>query len=142
METVPAELHETLDEFRRRYDPEGAEGYQPTRDGPNALLVHELGLDDFLASRFAIVGTPGECRQQAKALAATGVRRIVFAPGARDSDSAYDRITNALLGPSCPRHGRYPFLHTSLIKCFWHAGILCVYDHDSYGPYWGGPSYA
>ena len=98
MRTVPPELHEPLNEFRQRYDPEGAEGYQPSWDGPNARLVHDLGLDDFLAERFAIVGTPAECRDQVAALEAAGVSRIVFAPGARSADSMYERIAGVLVG--------------------------------------------
>jgi alkanesulfonate monooxygenase SsuD/methylene tetrahydromethanopterin reductase-like flavin-dependent oxidoreductase (luciferase family) len=73
------------------------EGYQPSWDSPNANLVRELGLDEFLAERFAIVGTPAECRDQATALEAAGVNRIVFAPGARDSDTLYARVAEALL---------------------------------------------
>ena len=96
MKTVPLELHEPLNEFRRRYDPEGAEGYQPSWDGPNARLVHDLGLDEFLAERFAIVGTPAECRHQVAAVEAAGVSRIVFAPGARSADSLYERIALSL----------------------------------------------
>ncbi len=97
MATVPAEFLEPLSEFRKRYDSEGMEGYQPSWDSPNANLVRELGLDEFLAERFAIVGTPAECRDQATALEAAGVNRIVFAPGARDSDTLYARVAEALL---------------------------------------------
>ena len=96
MKTVPPELHEPLNEFRQRYDPEGTEGYQPSWDGPNARLVHDLGFDEFLAERFAIVGTPAECRRQVAALEAAGVSRIVFAPGARSADSLYERIALSL----------------------------------------------
>jgi hypothetical protein len=57
LETVPVEFHGALREFLARYNPEGMEGYHPSWDSPNARLVHERRLDDFLAERFAIVVT-------------------------------------------------------------------------------------
>lgn len=97
LETVPVEHRDALLEFQRRYDPEGFEGYQPSWDGPNARLVAELGLDDFLAGRFAIVGTAEECREQVAAIEAAGVTRIVFAPGSRGSETLYERLADALM---------------------------------------------
>ena len=67
---VPAELHGPIAELKRRYS---------TRPGAaDAALVDELGLFEYLARRFAIYGTPDECRAQALAAKAAGLRRVMF----------------------------------------------------------------
>jgi 5,10-methylenetetrahydromethanopterin reductase len=67
---VPAELHGAVAELRRRYSP---------RPGAaDAALVEELGLFDYLSRRFAIYGTPAQCRAQALAARAAGLRRVMF----------------------------------------------------------------
>lgn len=67
---VPAELHPAIAELRRRYT---------TRPGAaDAALVDELGLFDYLSRRFAIHGSPDECRAQMLAARAAGVRRVMF----------------------------------------------------------------
>ena len=40
--------------------------------------MEELGLFDYLARRFAVYGTPAECRAQMAAAQATGLRRVMF----------------------------------------------------------------
>jgi 5,10-methylenetetrahydromethanopterin reductase len=96
-ETIPEGHRTAVAELRQRYDPRGFEGYQPSWDGPNARLVSELGLDEFLAGRFALVGSPDEIKSQAATLGAEGVSRIVFAPGGRDAGVAYERLAAALM---------------------------------------------
>lgn len=67
---VPAELHEPMRELRRRYS---------TRPGASdARLVSELGLYDYLAGRFAVVGTPEECLTQIRAARDAGLKRVMF----------------------------------------------------------------
>ncbi len=67
---VPAELHENVRELRRRYS---------TRPGEaDARLVSELGLYDYLAGRFAVVGTPDECLTQVRAARDSGLKRVMF----------------------------------------------------------------
>jgi len=67
---VPAELHDEIAELRRRYS---------TRPGAaDAALVDELGLFDYLARRFAIHGTPADCRAQMLAAQAAGLRQVMF----------------------------------------------------------------
>ncbi len=67
---VPEEFHEPLRELRRRYS---------TRPGDaDARLVSELGLYDYLAGRFAIVGTPEECLAQMRAARDAGLKRVMF----------------------------------------------------------------
>ncbi len=67
---VPAESHSAIVELKRRYS---------TRPGAaDAALVDELGLFDYLARRFAIYGTPDECRAQMAVARAAGLRRVMF----------------------------------------------------------------
>jgi 5,10-methylenetetrahydromethanopterin reductase len=67
---VPEALHAPLRELRRRYS---------TRPGAaDAALVSELGLFDYLAERFAICGTPCECRDQLLRAKAAGLERVMF----------------------------------------------------------------
>ena len=67
---VPVELHGAIGKLRRRYS---------TRPGSaDAALVDELGLFDYLSRRFAIHGTPAECRAQMLAARAAGLRRVMF----------------------------------------------------------------
>ena len=67
---VPEALHEPVLELRRRYS---------TRPGDaDATLVDELGLFDYLAGRFAVLGTPEQCLEQLLAAHAAGLRRVMF----------------------------------------------------------------
>ena len=67
---VPAELHGAVAELKRRYS---------TRPGDaDAALVDELGLFDYLSHRFAVYGTPEECRAQMLAAGSAGLRRVMF----------------------------------------------------------------
>jgi 5,10-methylenetetrahydromethanopterin reductase len=67
---VPAELRAAIGELRRRYS---------TRPGAaDAALVDELGLFDYLSRRFAIYGTPVQCREQMLAAQAAGLNRVMF----------------------------------------------------------------
>jgi alkanesulfonate monooxygenase SsuD/methylene tetrahydromethanopterin reductase-like flavin-dependent oxidoreductase (luciferase family) len=66
---VPPELHAAVGELRRRYS---------TRPGAaDAALVDELGLFDYLSRRFAIHGTPADCRAQMLAARAAGLKRVM-----------------------------------------------------------------
>ena len=42
----------------------------------NAELVDELGLRDYLLSRFAVAGTPEECRARLRELEAMGIENL------------------------------------------------------------------
>jgi alkanesulfonate monooxygenase SsuD/methylene tetrahydromethanopterin reductase-like flavin-dependent oxidoreductase (luciferase family) len=67
---VPEELHEAVFELRRRYS---------TRPGDaDAELVDELGLFEYLAGRFAILGTPDDCLDQLLTAHAAGLKRAMF----------------------------------------------------------------
>ncbi len=67
---VPAELHGAIAELKRRYS---------TRPGDaDAALVDELGLFDYLSHRFAVYGTPDDCRAQMLAARSAGLGRVMF----------------------------------------------------------------
>ena len=67
---VPGDLHAPMRTLRERYS---------TRPGDaDAALVDELGLFDYLASRFAIYGTPEQCLEQLMVAREAGLRRVMF----------------------------------------------------------------
>ena len=93
MATVPEELRPRIEELRARYD----ETQHVVWDGDNARLVDELGLTEYLAERFAIVGTPTECREQVAALDREGVTCLVVPAVDRDPDGLLERLAHAIL---------------------------------------------
>jgi len=70
LQGVPEEYHAKIMELRHRYS---------TRPGDaDAALVDELGLFEYLASRFAIYGTPDQCLEQLLRAHAAGLKRVMF----------------------------------------------------------------
>ena len=67
---VPEELHEAMQAIQGEYVPAEHEQVGDTR---NAAISDELGVTDYLADRFAVVGTPDECRAKAAQVGAAGV---------------------------------------------------------------------
>lgn len=72
---VPREYRAPLRELIKRYRTE--EHADPGFKG-NGALVKELGLTEFLAGRFAVVGTASECAEQLRALEKAGVSRVLL----------------------------------------------------------------
>jgi 5,10-methylenetetrahydromethanopterin reductase len=72
---VPGRLVPALEELRRRYD---TRHHVEPGESPNARLVDELGLTDYLVDRFAVVGTPDDCARKVIALRDAGVANILF----------------------------------------------------------------
>ena len=66
---VPPELHEAMQMIQGEYVPSEHEQVGQTR---NAALSDDLGVTDYLADRFAVAGTPEECRAKAAQIAASG----------------------------------------------------------------------
>jgi 5,10-methylenetetrahydromethanopterin reductase len=64
---VPDELHEPIRRMRREYVA-----------NTNPGLIDRLGLTDFLASRFGLIGTPDDIIAQLQALEKAGINRVVF----------------------------------------------------------------
>jgi alkanesulfonate monooxygenase SsuD/methylene tetrahydromethanopterin reductase-like flavin-dependent oxidoreductase (luciferase family) len=86
--TVPEELRPKVVELQRRYDPTK----HVIWDGPNAALLDELGLTDYLAGRFAIVGNEEECLQQIEDIAKTGISTVVISGTGRDPEGVIERV--------------------------------------------------
>lgn len=71
---VPDELQEPVLELVRRYDTRVHEVW----DGQNRALSDELGITEFLADRFALVGTPDQCVDRLRALQAAGLHQVIL----------------------------------------------------------------
>ncbi len=67
---VPEQLHEAMMAIQGEYVPAEHEQVGDTR---NAAISDEFGVTGYLAERFAVVGTPAECREQARRIAASSV---------------------------------------------------------------------
>lgn len=93
MSSVPDLHKDAVLELQRRYDPTK----HVTVGGPNAQLVDELGLADYLAERFGIVGTPDECRTQVEALREAGVAGVLAPAVDRDPDGLLRRIAATVI---------------------------------------------
>ena len=72
---VPEELREPVAVLQREYVPAEHEQVGKTR---NASLTDELGLTDYLADRFAVVGTPDECLEKVRAIRDSGVEVLLI----------------------------------------------------------------
>jgi 5,10-methylenetetrahydromethanopterin reductase len=71
---VPPEFREVLDRIHHGYS--YREHQKPGANTTNARLVNESGLEDYLAGRYAIAGTPDDCLERLSELEQMGVRKI------------------------------------------------------------------
>ena len=71
---VPEALRGPLSTLYREYVPAQHELLGQTR---NATLSDELGLTGYLADRFAVAGTPAECREKTRAIQQAGVEVLI-----------------------------------------------------------------
>lgn len=71
---VPEHLHGPVLELVSRYDTRVHEVW----NGQNADLSDDLGLTEFLADRFALVGTPSECIERLSGLRDAGLRQVIL----------------------------------------------------------------
>lgn len=71
---VPEELQEPVLELVRRYDTTQHEVW----DGANRVLSDELGITDFLADRFALVGTPEQCIERLRSIRDAGLHQVIL----------------------------------------------------------------
>ena len=72
---VPEELQESVMALQGEYVPSEHEQLGDTR---NAALSDELGLTDFLADRFAVAGTAGECLAKVRTIQDAGVDNLLI----------------------------------------------------------------
>lgn len=73
---VPPHLHAAMRELGARYDPAF---HCAPGDSPNAVLIDELGLTDYLIDRFTICGTPDDCIERVLSLNRAGVTKFLMA---------------------------------------------------------------
>ena len=86
---VPDELQESVMALQGEYVPAQHEQLGETR---NAVLSDELGLTEFLADRFAVVGTPEECLEKVRSIQDTGVDNLLILAISSDSDNIIRRF--------------------------------------------------
>jgi 5,10-methylenetetrahydromethanopterin reductase len=72
---VPLELVPAVQRLAREYR---SQEHQAGAGSFNARLVDTLGLTEYMTGRFALAGTPQECIDQARAVAACGVRGLML----------------------------------------------------------------
>ena len=93
---VPEELRESIAVLQREYVPAEHEQLGRTR---NAVLSDELGLTDYLADRFAVVGTPDECRKKVRSIEATGIETLLITAIGPRPEEIVRRFGEEVIGP-------------------------------------------
>ncbi|MBI4524626.1 MAG: LLM class flavin-dependent oxidoreductase [Deltaproteobacteria bacterium] len=71
---IPPEYLDAIRKLNQQYDFRAH--LKSGTETANTRLVQELGLEDYLADRYAVVGTVEECREKISQLAARGVENI------------------------------------------------------------------
>ena len=78
-----------------------------TADNPNARLIEELGLREYLTEHFGVFGTAADVRERLRALSTAGVSRLWGAYVLGDLDDFFDRwrlgVTEAPAGATTSR---------------------------------------
>jgi 5,10-methylenetetrahydromethanopterin reductase len=96
---VPAELHERLGEYQKRFD--YSEKGTSAQNGP---LMDELGLTDYFTERFGVVGTPAEVVERLRQLERMGVTQVSMASHNRGLKGVPDSVE--LIGEQVLPHMR------------------------------------
>ena len=86
---VPEYLHEAVMALQGEYVPLEHEQLGDTR---NAAISDELGLTEFLADRFAVVGTPEDCLAKVRTIKEAGVDNLLILAISSDSDNIIRRF--------------------------------------------------
>ena len=93
---VPPHLREPITILQQEYRPAEHEQTGPTR---NAALTDELGLTEYLATRFAIAGAPDECRQKARQIFAAGANTLLITAIGPSPDTIISRFGQEVIAP-------------------------------------------
>ena len=93
---VPEELRESIAVLQREYVPTEHEQLGQTR---NAALSDELGLTEYLADRFAVVGTPDECREKVRSIEAAGIETLLITAIGPQPEEIVRRFGEEVIGP-------------------------------------------
>jgi 5,10-methylenetetrahydromethanopterin reductase len=86
---VPEHLQEAVMALQGEYVPSEHEQLGDTR---NAAISDELGLTEFLADRFAVVGTPEDCLAKVRTIEDAGVDNLLILAISSDSDNIIRRF--------------------------------------------------
>ena len=93
---VPPHLREPITILQQEYRPAEHEQTGPTR---NAALTDELGLTEYLTTRFAIAGAPDECRQKARQIFAAGANTLLITAIGPSPDTIISRFGQEVIAP-------------------------------------------
>jgi 5,10-methylenetetrahydromethanopterin reductase len=92
---VPDEIRPRLEELVARYQIAHHEEHGEVLR--NAPLVDELGLGEYLAARFAVVGTPEDWVRRIRSLERLGVKKLAFACMTADKQSFVDKLVGQVM---------------------------------------------
>lgn len=95
---VPTDLIGPIQELIRRYDPTDHEIHY----GRNADLSDELGVTDFLADAFGLIGTAEECRAKLQRLERVGVHGVILPAIGPDPMDLIHRVGRDLIPALAP----------------------------------------
>ncbi len=93
---VPEEFREAVSILHREYQATEHEQVGQTR---NATLTDELGLTDYFADRFAVAGTPEECRAKSRAIFDAGVDALLITAIGPSPESIIRRFGEEVIAP-------------------------------------------
>ena len=93
---VPEELREAVSILHHEYEAAEHEQVGRTR---NAVLTDELGLTDYFADRFAVVGTPEECRAKTRAIFDAGVDVLLITAIGPSPETIIRRFGEEVISP-------------------------------------------
>jgi 5,10-methylenetetrahydromethanopterin reductase len=91
---VPPDLHERIRGLQREYDAH----HHEIAGGDNAALTDRWELTEYLRDRFAIAGTPDDCRAQLRRAVAAGARQFVITGFVPDPASLARRFMGEVAG--------------------------------------------
>lgn len=93
---VPEELHEAVLTLHHEYRAAEHEQVGRTR---NAALTDELGLTDYFADRFAVAGTPDDCREKTLSIFSEGVDALLITAIGPSPEGIIRRFGEEVIGP-------------------------------------------
>ena len=93
---VPEEFREAVSILHHEYQAAEHEQVGQTR---NATLTDELGLTDYFADRFAVAGTPEECRAKSRAIFDAGVDALLITAIGPSPESIIRRFGEEVIAP-------------------------------------------
>lgn len=92
---VPKELRSAVRTLKKEY---AFHEHEMTDKRANAELVDRLGLREYLLNRFAVAGTPAECRERIEELGAIGVGNLRISAHVPDKPAFIERWGREVMG--------------------------------------------